>query len=91
MVVTTGAFFIFAVSKGIKVQWRKPITGRENLVGLVGTTRTNLNPEGQIFIHGEIWRATSADGNIIKKGEKVSAVSIEGLHILVKKIDHKEE
>ncbi len=91
MVVATGIFFIFAVTKGIKIQWRKPISGKENMVGMIGSARTNLNPDGQIFIHGEIWQATSFGGTHIKKGEKVVVISLEGLRLIVKKTDKKEE
>ncbi|MFW6149612.1 MAG: NfeD family protein, partial [Atribacterota bacterium] len=52
IIAVTGLFFIFAVTKGIKVQWKKPITGKENMVGMVGTATSNLNPDGQIFVNG---------------------------------------
>jgi len=91
IVVATGIFFIFAVTKGIKIQWKKPISGKESLVGMIGTARTHLNPGGQIFINGELWQATVFDGTHIKKGEKVIVISLEGLRLVVKKTDKKEE
>ncbi len=91
MVIATGIFFIFAVTKGIKIQWKKPISGKESMIGMIGTARTSLNPHGQIFIHGEIWQATVFDGTHIQKGERVAVISLEGLHLMVKKTDRKEE
>jgi len=91
MIIATGLFFIFAVTKGMKIQWKKPISGKEILIGMIGTARTDLSPDGQIFIHGEIWQATVFDGSHIKKGEKIAIVSLEGLRLIVKKIDKKEE
>jgi len=91
IVVATGIFFIFAVTKGIKIQWKKPISGKESLFGMIGTARTHLNPGGQIFINGELWQATVFDGTHIKKGEKVIVISLEGLRLVVKKTDKKEE
>ena len=91
IVVATGIFFIFAVTKGIKIQWKKPISGKESLVGMIGTARTHLNPGGQIFINGELWQATVFDGTHIKKGEKVIVISLEGLRLVVTKTDKKEE
>jgi len=91
MVLVTGIFFIFAVTKGIKIQWNKPISGKEIMVSMIGTARTDLNPDGQIFINGEIWRAVVLDGTHIKKGEKVSVLSSEGLRLMVKKTDKKED
>lgn len=85
MIVVTGLFFIFAVTKGLKIQWKKPISGKESMVGMVGIARTNLDPDGQIFIHGEIWQAITSNGAPIKNGEKVIVVSLEGLRLTVKK------
>ncbi len=79
MIVATGIFFIFAVTKGMKIQWRKPISGKESMTGMVGTARTVLNPDGQVFIHGETWQAVTSNGTPIKKGEKVVDISLEGL------------
>ena len=91
MVVATGAFFVFAVTKGIRIQWKKPISGKESMIGMIGVARTNLNPDGQIFIHGEIWQATILDEKPIKKGEKVIVESLDGLRLIVKKTDKKGE
>ena len=91
MVLATAAFFLFAITKGIKIQWKKPLTGNETLIGKIGTARTNLNPEGNVFINGEIWQAESQHLQTIKKGQKIKAVSIEGLRLIVQKYDKKEE
>jgi membrane-bound serine protease (ClpP class) len=91
VIVVTGLFFIFAVTKGLKIQWKKPISGKESMIGMVGIASTNLNPDGQIFIHGETWQAITPNGTPIKKGEKVLVTSLEGLRLTVKKFDNKEE
>lgn len=91
VIVVTGLFFIFAVTKGLKIQWKKPISGKESMIGMVGIARTNLNPDGQIFIHGETWQAITSNDTTIKKGEKVIVTSLEGLRLMVKKFDNKEE
>ena len=91
MVAVTGLFFVFAVTKGLKIQWRKPISGKENMVGMVGKATTNLNPDGQIFVNGETWQAISSNGTPIKKGEKVIIISLDGLSLTVKKFDKQEE
>ena len=89
MSIATAAFFIFALSKGIRIQWKKPVTGREGLIGKIGVTKTILNPEGTIFIHGERWQA-STDGEIIKEGEEVEVLELSGLQLTVKKYIRKE-
>ncbi|MBU2470859.1 MAG: nodulation protein NfeD, partial [Bacteroidetes bacterium] len=52
-VILTAAFFIFAIGFGIKAQSRKPTTGIEGIIGEIGETISNLEPEGQIRVHGE--------------------------------------
>jgi membrane-bound serine protease (ClpP class) len=79
----TTAFFVFAVGAVFKAHRRQPATGREGLVGQVGVTRTRLNPDGLIFIRGEIWNATCAEG--AEPGEQVEVTSVAGLKLKVKK------
>lgn len=86
-VVLTTAFFVFAISLGIKAQMRKPTTGVEGLVGEMGEALTDLNPEGQVLVHGEYWNAESLDG-LITKGTKVKVIEIKYLTIKVRKLQN---
>ena len=86
VVVLTAAFFIFAVSMGIKVQRKKPTTGVEGLIGEIGKTVTKLSPVGEIRIHGEFWNAECLDGEI-DEGSEVQVVNVENLLLKVKKVD----
>ncbi len=70
------AIFIFLVYLVVRAHSRRSVTGREGMVGEVGTARTDLDPSGKVFVHGEIWEA-EADGPI-KKGEKVRVVEVVG-------------
>jgi len=85
VVVLTAAFFLFAISLGIKAQRRKPATGQEGIVGESGYAINKLNPNGRVKVHGEIWIAESEEG-IIKKGDSVLVIAISGLKLKVKKI-----
>jgi len=91
MIAVTGLFFVFAVTKGIRIQWKKPISGKDSMIGMIGTAKTDLNPDGQIFIYGERWQASAPEGTHIKKGEKVKVIYSEGLRLIVKKYSQKEE
>ena len=78
--------FAFIISYAIKAQFKKPTTGEGGLVGMVGIARTDLNPSGKVYVHGELWNATNiTPGEIIKKGEKVKVVKLEGMKLIVKK------
>ena len=60
----TTLFFLFAIGLGIKAQKRKPTTGTTGLIDEIGRAATELNPEGKVYVHGEIWNAESLEGNI---------------------------
>jgi membrane-bound serine protease (ClpP class) len=51
-------------------------------VGQVGVARTALEPEGQVFVHGALWRAV-ADGHAVGEGEAVKVVGMDGLTLRV--------
>jgi membrane-bound serine protease (ClpP class) len=63
----------------------KPATGREGLVGTVGLTRQDLDPDGVVFVAGELWQATSADAAPIPAGMPVAVSGLDGLRLLVRR------
>ncbi|MFQ6058186.1 MAG: nodulation protein NfeD [Anaerolineae bacterium] len=80
----TAAFFAFAVQAALRAQRRPVTTGREGLMGEIAVARSDLDPEGTVFLAGELWRAV-AEGGKIAAGEKVRVVGIEGFELKVKK------
>jgi len=84
IVILTTAFFIFAIAFGIKAQSLNPTTGIEGIIGEIGETISNLEPEGQIRVHGELWNAESLDGSI-SKGTKVKVTQVSNLKLMVRK------
>ncbi|MGB2697758.1 MAG: nodulation protein NfeD [Candidatus Zixiibacteriota bacterium] len=83
VVAATALFFIFAVGMGIRAQRKKTTTGEKGMIGMTGVARTKLDPEGSVFVHGEIWKAVADQS--IKKGEKIKVVEIEDLTLKVTK------
>ena len=81
-VLVTALFFFFAIGMGIKAQRAKPVTGVEGIIGETGEALTNLTPEGQVRVHGEIWNATSIGGTITR-GTRVSVKQIHGIRLTV--------
>lgn len=78
------ALLVIAIIRGQK---RAVTTGSEELIGKEAVVREDLQPEGAIFIAGELWKAMAVDG-IIKAGERVIVTGIDGLKLKVKRIDH---
>ncbi|MBI2882186.1 MAG: nodulation protein NfeD [Candidatus Tectomicrobia bacterium] len=82
-VVLTGLFFFFLIGLGLKAQRGQFVSGREGLVNAIGVARGNLDPEGKVFIHGELWNARSKEP--IAAGEKVRVLAVDGLRLEVVK------
>jgi len=79
----TALFFLFALGFAVRAHKRKVTTGDKGLAGEVGVARTDLNPEGDVFVQGEIWKAEADQP--VDKGEKVVIVGVEGLTLKVTK------
>ncbi len=80
--LTTGVF-VFLLGLGLKAQRRKPVSGSEGLVDATGVAKGDIDPEGKVFVHGELWNAHSAEP--IAEGETVRIVAVEGLRLVVVK------
>jgi len=79
------AFFIFAIYMAIRTHTKKVTTGKEGITDETGVAVTNIDPDGQVKIHGEYWKATSQTK--IKKNDKISVVKVNGLLLTVEKIE----
>ena len=82
-VIGLTALLSFAmVGMGVRALRRRPLTGSEGMVGLVGIAKTALSPRGQIAIRGELWEAMSEEP--VEAGRMVEVTAIEGLRLRVK-------
>jgi membrane-bound serine protease (ClpP class) len=87
VVITTVLFFTFVIGLGIKAQYRRIASGREILIGESATALEDIKPgtTGQVRLHGETWNARCEDELI--KGGKAKIMSINGLTLIVNKIN----
>ncbi len=84
-VAIVSMLLILAIARtAIQAQRKKAISGKEGMVGLEGEAYTDLDPEGTVFVRGELWQAESLEGKI-EKGEKIVVENIEGLKLKVKR------
>jgi len=83
--VILAGFIVFASRKAIAAHRDQPVrTGWEELLGEVGEVREPLDPEGQIFIAGALWRArVAAPESTIDLGNRVRVESVDGLTLVV--------
>ena len=88
-IILVAGFFIVVSSLAFRAYLRKPKGGMEGLIGEIGEVKGTIDPEGLIFVQGELWRAVS-EGKI-EPGEKVEVVSAKGLVLNVRKAIAKEK
>ena len=54
------------------------------MIGQLAQARVALDPEGTVFIKGELWNAVGEDG-IVEPGEWVEIVAVDGFRLRVKR------
>lgn len=79
-------FFFFVVGSVARTFRAPPHSGVDVLIGQRAEVRRELNPEGSVFLHGELWRAVTADGELIEKGDTVEVVERSGMTLTVRKV-----
>jgi len=72
---------LFLVSVVLKARRAKVLTGATGLVDEIGVARTDIAPEGRIFVHGEYWNAVAS--NPIPAGSRVRVTGVDGLIVKV--------
>jgi membrane-bound serine protease (ClpP class) len=71
--IVLGSAWLFAMTKAVQIR-RSPVSvGPQTIVGEIGEFRG----DGQVFVHGELWRANTPEGLSLKRGQKVRVDGIE--------------
>lgn len=82
--IAFGLVTAFLVRLAVRARRNKTRTGQAALVGEMGFAMQPLSPDGQVLVHGELWRATS--GEPVAKGEQVRVKGIHNLTLLVERV-----
>jgi len=61
---------------GLKAQSAALRTGLDAMIGETGLSRTPIDPEGTVLVHGEYWHARSRSS--IAAGQRISVRAVEG-------------
>jgi membrane-bound serine protease (ClpP class) len=83
-VLVISGFFITVALLAVRAHMAKPLTGYRGLIGEIAVAKEPLAPDGKVFVHGELWNATSED--IVPVGTRVEVVGVENLWLKVRKI-----
>jgi membrane-bound serine protease (ClpP class) len=81
--VPFGAITVFLMTIAIRARRNKVVTGWQGMIGAVGQARTDIDPEGKVFVQGELWNAHAPAR--VGIGEQVVVRKVEGLELEVEK------
>lgn len=87
-VALIAAIFLAVGFLVLKTQFGKPVSGKEGLVGELGVARSELNPEGRVFCHGELWTAHSKTP--VREGGKVRVLSVKNMRLEVEPVEEED-
>ena len=82
-VAIVSLFFIVVAGIVFRSHLLRSMTGAAGMVGDRGVVYTPLNPEGQVFVHGEYWQAVSDVP--IAQGEAVVVLEVMDLKLRVRR------
>lgn len=84
--ILSGISFYVITRKVLEAHRDQPVrAGHEELIGAAAEVRSSLDPEGQVWIEGALWRArVSGDGGALRPGDRVRVEAVEGLTLLVR-------
>jgi membrane-bound serine protease (ClpP class) len=86
--VLLGGFTLFAMSKGLAARHTRVHGGADELIGQPGVVRAELDPIGQVFVQGALWRARSKDPKgRLAAGRRIEVEAVEGLTLTVRPSD----
>jgi membrane-bound serine protease (ClpP class) len=78
------AITIFLMRLVILSHRKKSVTGEEGMIGEIGLALTEIQEEGKVRVHGEIWQASSSSP--IRRGDKVKVRAVSGMKVEVEKV-----
>lgn len=84
-VLSIVSFYLIA-RKVLAAHRDEPVrTGHEELIGARAEARTSLDPDGQVWIEGALWRARlTGDGGPLRPGDRVTVEAVDGLTLMVR-------
>jgi membrane-bound serine protease (ClpP class) len=80
------AFFFLVVTKAAKAIRLPHATGLESMVGKTGVVVVPLTPDGKVKVQGELWKARSQAGDLLKD-QPVEVLATEGLTLIVRPVE----
>ena len=84
-IILVSGFFVAVAGLVFRAHKNRPKTGTRGLMNETGVVKKDLEPEGKVFIHGELWNARSLKP--LPAGTKIRVVSVESLTLVVEPLE----
>jgi membrane-bound ClpP family serine protease len=91
MLTLVAGFALATLVKGAASVARRPArAARDDLVGHVGEVRSELEPVGQVFVDGALWRARPCWNEALREGDPIVVEQVNGLTLSVRRAEEWE-
>lgn len=84
----SGLFLFWLVQLQLRLSRRGAVSGRESMIGGVGTATDTFTGSGHVWINSESWSARST--TTIEKGQEIRVTAMDGLVLLVEPVSQSE-
>jgi membrane-bound serine protease (ClpP class) len=81
--IPLGVITVFLMTIALRARRNKVVTGQQGLIGAIGEARTDIDPEGKVFVLGELWNAHARSR--VEMGAPVVVRNVEGLELEVER------
>ena len=88
-IIVISAFFVVVAGLVFRAHMSKPQTGTGGLLDEIGIVKKTIDPEGKVFVHGELWQARSTES--IDVGTKVRVIGVDNLILDVETLSEKTD
>jgi len=82
--LSIASIFFFLVGAIVRAHVKKTTTGKEGLIGSIGSAETDIKKTGKVLVHGELWNAVSNEE--IDAGQSIKVIGVDGLLLKVEKL-----
>jgi membrane-bound serine protease (ClpP class) len=90
LAIAFGCITVFLLTLVLRAHSKKTATGDAGMIDRIGLVKQIRDDSVVILVHGELWRAKTADGSKVEIDQKVQVTNIDGLTLIINPINHRK-
>ncbi|WP_026287470.1 nodulation protein NfeD [Thioalkalivibrio sp. ALJ24] len=83
--IAIGLLSVWVLGRLFKLRGKKPATGHEEMIGMLGYAREDFEVRGPVWVHSEQWTAETTAP--VREGQAVRVKAIDGLRLTVEPVE----